>query len=329
MPLKRDCMPMPRAFIPFLLLLLVACSDNTPFASHSTAFNQPLLLEIRNTSPEQAQAVSEEIFADLHYISDAAHPWSAGALGRTNQLLKMTAKFSANPSVLPLISAAARLERQTHGYYAPALGELQQLWGFHSEIPDGPVPHAAAIHALLAAKPKMADVVVNGIGINNSNPSIRIDFGPMAKGYALDVARQRLRDAGITHARLVNGNMIAVLGSGWSAQLANGQNLSLQDGETLITLERDEHAYSEGEKNYHPYLDPFTGYPSTGLRSITVLHRSGADAAAFAQALLNGGRGKLEELLRVIPVDYAVALSDEGESLLSDGLKRRLGNVQH
>jgi FAD:protein FMN transferase len=319
---------MHRIVLPFVLLSLLACSGEQPFESQTTAFGKPLLLEIRDTPTSQAQAVSEEIFADLNYISRAAHPWGPGALGRTNQLLKMTAKFSANPSVLPLIAAAGRLEQKTHGYFAPALGELQQLWGFHSELPDGPVPQAAAIKSVLAAKPRMTDVRVDGIRVDNSNPSVRIDFGPMAKGYALDVARQRLRDAGVTHARLVNGNMIAVVGSGWSAQLANGQSLPLHADEVLISLERDEHAYSDGEKSYHPYIDPFNGYPSTGLRSVSVLHSSGADAAAYAQALLSGGQGKLEELLRVVPVDYVLAVNDNGETLISDGLKRRLGNVQ-
>jgi FAD:protein FMN transferase len=319
---------MHRVFTTFILLSLIACSADAPFESRTTAFGQPLLLEIDGVPTEKAQVEADDIFADLHYISDAAHPWSAGALGRTNQLLKMTAKFSANPSVLPLIAAAQRLEKETHGYYAPALGGLQQLWGFHSELPDGPVPEATSIKELLAAKPAMSDVRVNGIVIDNNNPSVRIDFGPMAKGYALDVALQRLRDAKITHAKLVNGNMLAVVGAGWNAKLANGQSLPLRDGEVEITLERDEHAYTLGDKSYHPYLDPFTGYPSSGLLSVSVIHSRGADAAAFAQALLSGGRGKLEELLRVIPVKYALAVTDEGEIILSDGLKRRLGTVQ-
>lgn len=319
---------MHRILLPLILLSLLACSGDKPFYSSSTAFGQPLQLEISGVPTAQAQAITDTIFADLHYISDAAHPWNAGALGRTNQLLKMRAKFSANPSVLPLIAAATRLERQTGGYYAPALGALQQLWGFHSEMPDGPIPDKTAVDELLALQPQMTDVQVKGILLDNSNPAMRIDFGAMAQGYALDVARQRLHDAGITNARLSNGQYTTVLGEGWSAKLADGRTLQLKDNEALITLERDEHAFSVDGKNYHPYLDPFTGYPSSGLRSISVLHHSAADAAAFAQALLCGGRGKLEELQRVIPVDYVLAITDAGETLISDKLKRRLGTVQ-
>lgn len=319
---------MHRTLLPLILLALLGCSGDKPFNSTTTAFGQPIRLEISGVPTAQAQAVTDSIFADLHYISDAAHPWNAGALGRTNQLLKMTAKFSANPSVLPLIAAATRLEHQTGGYYAPALGGLQQLWGFHSEMPDGPVPDNTAISELLAAQPQMSDVQVKGILLDNTNPAIRIDFGAMAQGYALDVARQRLRDAGITRARLISGQYTAVVGEGWSAKLADGRTLPLQGNEALVTLERDEHAFSENGKNYHPYLDPFKGYPSSGLRSISVLHHSTTDAAAFAQALLCGGRGKLEALQQVIPVDYVLAVTDAGETLVSDKLKRRLGTVQ-
>lgn len=320
---------MPRRLFPVILLLILSgCSDNQPFTSQSTAFDQPLRLEISGIPEARAQAVAEELFADLHYISDASHPWNAGSLGRTNQLLAMAAEFSANPSVLPLIAAAKRLEQQTHGYYAPALGGLQHLWGFHNELPDGPVPEKTAIAELLAAKPKMADVEVRGILIDNSNPRVRIDFGAMARGYGLDVARQRLQESGITHARLINDNTTAVLGDGWNAQLADGRTITLQNGEALVTLQRDEYAFTADGKSYHPYLDPFSGYPSTGIRSISVLHHNAADAGAFAQALLCGGKGKLAELLKVIPVDYALVVTDDGQTILSDGLKRRLDTVQ-
>ncbi len=319
---------MHRILLPLILLSLLACSDDKPFNSSTTAFGKPLLLDIQNAPTSQAQAISEEIFADLHYISSAAHPWGPGALGRTNQLLKMMATFSANPSVLPLIAAATRLEQQSNGYYAPALGGLQQLWGFHSEMPEGPVPAAADIQALLAANPIMENVRVSGISIDNSNPAIRIDFGAMAQGYGLDVARQRLRDAGIPRARLSNGNIVAVVGTDWTVQLANGHTLQLQKDEALVTLVRDERAFAVEGKNFHPFLDPYSGYPSSGLRSVSVLHHNAADGAAFAQALLCGGKEKLATLLRVIPIKYVLAITDDGQVIVSDALKRRLSNVQ-
>lgn len=320
---------MPRLLFPLILLLfLLGCSEEQTFTSQSTAFDQPLRLEIRGVQEARARAVAEELFADLHYISDASHPWNAGSLGRTNQLLAMAAKFSANPSVLPLIAAARRLEQQTHGYYAPALGGLQHLWGFHSEIPDGPVPEKATIVELLAAKPKMDDVEVKGIIIDNNNPKVRLDFGAMARGYGLDVARERLQESGINHARLTNDNTIAVIGEGWNARLADGRTITLQSGEAVVTLQRDEYAFTTDGKSYHPYLDPFSGYPSTGIRRISVLHHNAAEAGAFAQALLCGGKEKLAELLQVIPVEYAQAITDDGRTILSAGLKRRLGTMQ-
>ncbi len=320
---------MPRLLVPVILLLtLMGCSDKQPYTSHSTAFDQPLLLEIYGMPSANAAAIAEELFADLYYVSDASHPWNPGSLGRTNQRLKLAAGFSANPSVLPLITAASRLEQATHGYYAPALGRLQELWGFHSEIPDGPIPEQQAITELLATKPSMGNVEIKGIIIDNSNPSVQLDFGAMAQGYGLDVARQRLQESGVTRARVTNGKNSIVIGEGWSARLADGRALQLQSNEALITLERDEHAFTADGKSYHPYLDPFTGQPSSGIRSVSVLHPSATDAAAFAQALLCGGKGKLAELIRVIPVDDVLAVTDEGEVVLSEGLKHRLGTVQ-
>ncbi len=319
---------MRKCVIAFSLLFLTTCSDSKPFESRSTAFDQPLSLEIKGIPAQHAQSAAETIIADLHYLSEAFHPWNPGSLGRTNQLLSMSGEFSANPSIIPVVTAATRLEQQTHGYYAPALGGLQELWGFHSEIPDGPVPDKTAISRLLAAKPNMGDVHIDGIRMRGDNPVVRLDFGAMAQGYALDVARRQMQEKGIDTARLRNGGLTAVVGNGWQAQLPGGIKLLLTKNEAIATLERDEYSFTDDNKNYHPYINPFTGYPSNGLRNISVLHENAADAAAYAQALLNGGKEKLAELLQVIPVEYALAVTDDGQIILSNGLKQRIKTMQ-
>ncbi|MCW8829424.1 MAG: FAD:protein FMN transferase [Gammaproteobacteria bacterium] len=316
-----------------LLLLgaLTACTQESPsHTSTATAFSRPLELTLRGVAQNEAEKAAHTAIEDLLFIAEVSHPWNPGPLGRTNQLFSFGAEFSANPSILPMIRLAGRLEQQTAGYYAPALGRLQQLWGFHSEFPQPMVPSREEIDTLLAARPRMSEIQIDGIRMRSGNSALQIDFGPFAQGYALDTARARLAEQGVTSARIDNGNAVAVLGEDWKLELP-GQAagpLSLHDGEAAVTLSTADVTFADEEGRYHPYIDPYTGYPSRGMDSVTVLHPSAATAAALAQALLAGGETKLASQLQVLSIDYASIITEDGRTVTTPALARRLGSVR-
>lgn len=322
---------MKKALLPPLLIALLALSalsgcDRQP-PSHSTtanAFGQPLTLTLLSDDEALAGAASASAVEDLLFIAEVSHPWKPGPLGRTNQLFGFEAEFSANPSILPMIIESTRLEQATAGYYSPSLGKLQQLWGFHSELPSGPLPEAEEVQAVLDAAPSMQAINIDGIRMRSDNAALRIDFGRFAQGYALDTARARLQEHGIDLARVDNTNAVAVLGDGWYTSLADGSRLQLLEGEAALTLSAEDEGYYQQERLIHPYLDPTNGFPSDGLQAVTVIHRSAASAAALAHALLSGGEAKLAEQLNVLPVEYAIAVTTDGRQITTPALARRM-----
>lgn len=314
-----------------VLFTMAACAPKPPCNTvTSSAFSQPLELTVCGQPNTDANTAAAAAIEDLLFIAEVSHPWNPGPLGRTNQLLGFETEFSANPSILPMIRQATALSHRTQGYYAPALGKLQQLWGFHSELPAGPPPVQGEIDKLIQANPRMSDIRIDGIRMRSNNAAVRVDFGPFAQGYAVDTAIQRLRESGIARARLINGRITAVLGREWKVSIENTplQGLVLRDGEAAATLSTEDHSYPQGDMNYHNYLNPFTGHPGRGLKSITVIHGSAATAAALAQALLAGGETKLAELLQVIEVEYALAITSDGRTIATEAMTKRLGAVR-
>lgn len=312
-----------------LIGLLFGCnSSSETYTVNAQAFSRPLAVTVSGENPSQARAAAESAIEDLLFIAEVSHPWKAGPLGRTNQLFSFEAEFSANPSILPMIRKATTLAELTGGSYAPALGKLQQLWGFHSESPQAAPPAREEIEAILDAAPQMNDIKIDGIRMQSTNAALRIDFGAFAQGYALDTARERLQELKIQRARIDNGNAVAVLGEGWAYQLPAQpeQKLTLRDGEAVVTLTTGDSA--SGSPAIHQYLDPATGYPSQGLRSATVIHHSTATAAALAQALLAGGEKKLSGQLAVLPVEFALIITSEGKTVTTPPLAERLNNVR-
>ncbi|MFO7594557.1 MAG: FAD:protein FMN transferase [Pseudomonadota bacterium] len=319
-------------FFPKAILLLALSGCNSapePYTATGQAFSRPLEVTVQGVAQPRANEAAQSAIEDLLFIAEVSHPWKPGPLGRTNQLFTFESRFSANPSILPMIRKAAALAEKTGGYYAPHLGKLQQLWGFHSEFPEASTPDREEIEAILDSHPQMSDIQIHGIRMQSTNAELRIDFGAFAQGYALDTARQRLQEQGIHHARIANGNAVVALGDGWTYTLPTQpeQTLPLHDGEAAVTLTTEGHAFDSNDA--HPYLDPATGYPSKGLRSVTVIHSSAADAAAIAQALLAGGEEKLNEQLAVIPVEFALITTIEGKSVTTPGLDSRIVDVRN
>ncbi|MCE1883851.1 FAD:protein FMN transferase, partial [Enterobacter hormaechei] len=86
--------------------------------------------------------------------------------------------------------------------FNPAAGALVEAWGFHADefVPRRPEP--AQREALVAAKPRMADLVItprpdDGATVSSRNPAVQLDLGGYGKGYALDRAAAILRARGV------------------------------------------------------------------------------------------------------------------------------------
>lgn len=144
----------------------------------------------------------------------AFHAWHPGPLGRVNQLLKTTAFFTANPSVLPLIKESRQLSILSQGLFNPAIGPLIGAWGFQHDLGPAGVapPDASTIQSWLTKKPSMTDIIIRNIQMRSTNPAVRLDLGAVAKGYAVERIIQHLQDLGIKNAILNAGGDIKAIG---------------------------------------------------------------------------------------------------------------------
>ena len=332
---------LPRLSVLFASTLLFACNSATDESANATvqhavqitAFSLPTHIEVDAAIFEQAEQALLSAVADLHYVAEISHPWQPGALGRTNELLGLAAEFSANPSGLPLIRQATELYRQSEGYFNPAMGHLQRLWGFHQDDLDFVLPASSEeVEMLLAAAPRMTDIRIEGIRVASGNPQLRLDYGHFAAGYGLDIARLRLREAGILQARLRTPNANVLLGKPSQPSILEHYptlTLTLQQDESIYTVSVDDRHYTMDKENIHIHLNPFTGQPVRGIRHLSVIHpESAASAAAQAQALLLAGEDKLPSLAQRMGVDYYLFQKDDGRYIASPGLQARLVNPQ-
>ena len=165
--------------------------------------------------------------------------------------------------------------------FNPAIGGLIALWGFHADTPQSRVPDAAAIAGWVKRQPRMGDLHIEHNAVWSDNPAVQLDLGGYAKGRALDDAVTILKQHGIQNALVnIGGNVIALGQHGdrpWRVGIQHPRKagtlatLDLRDGEAIGTSGDYQRYFEVGGQRYCHLIDPRSGWPASGMQSVTIL----------------------------------------------------------
>lgn len=312
------------------------------FLVFGTVINITLYDVDKQTADESFRFIQE----DLQIMHKAWHPWEPGALGRVNTLLAQAGEFSAGPSVIDLIHIANELEIKSQHLFNPAIGKLVALWGFHSHKHPEKLPSAQAIKDLVKQNPTLENITIKGVRVRNTNPAVKIDFGGIAKGYAIDRLLTYLKQQGIHNALINTGGDLKVIGKHgkrpWKIAIRDPRNDSSKQNAVVATinLNDNEAAFTSGDyeryfkskqnndKHFHHIIDPRTGYPAKGTQSVTVLHQNAATADAAATALFIAGPKQWVEIAKSMDIKYVLLIDENGKIHISSAMQKRIELIQ-
>jgi len=316
-------------------LLLVSCQPKpTEFHDNVLAFGTIIEVTLIGLEPEQTDRVMEKIRADFKFYHYAFHPFNPGPTGRVNSLLEATGEFTCNPALIPLIQKSRLYNQQSRGLFNPAIGKLIKLWGYHEELsPEGPSPSDERIQLLLDQEPSMQTITIRGVRMSNRNTAVKLDFGGIAKGYALDIIMAQLQQMGVHNASINTGGDLKVIGHGsrgaWNIGIQDPRgdgviaSLSALD-EAVFTSGDYERFYIEAGKRYHHILDPRTGYPAKNSQSVTVVHHNAALADAAATALFIAGPSEWLDIAKNMHIQQAMLIDRNGKIFITQELHQRI-----
>jgi thiamine biosynthesis lipoprotein len=197
------------------------------------------------------------------------------------------------PSLLALLSLCRELHAAIGGAFDPASAALAHCWGFVERRPRRPTDEE--IEAA-RARSGLDKVVVDGLArtVRFAVPGVELNFGAIAKGWALDRVATSLRLRGVARALLTAGGSSH---RGWGDQSwevplrPGGEELAvvhLRDG-ALGTSAAGESHLEAGGQNHGRVLDPRTGRPAEGVLGVGAVASEAAVAEALASAFLVGG----------------------------------------
>lgn len=196
--------------------------------------------------------------------------------------------YPISPMLLDFLLWNQRFYLETGGAFDPTVGGLVKLWDFLADDPR--VPTEAEI-AAQRSKTGFSRVHINEAQrcVSFGCEDLVIDPGASGKGYALKLAVNYLRSAGVEQAVLdFGGNMFAIGGRpadgrSWRVALRDPDDPTTYSGTVelydcgIATSSWYEHSFVRDGTIYHHLLDPRTGRPKPlTLKSVSILSSDGA-----------------------------------------------------
>ena len=296
---------MPRSLGRLILLvaaaLLAACGRPEPWRTESYVFGTRVELAIAGPSAEQARKAADKVLRDFDVLHRTYHAWQPSELSALNADIAAGRSREVSAEFADYIREAQAVAAAGDHLFDPGVGRLIALWGFHSDDIRPALPDEAALKALIAQKPSIADLQIEGNRVSSRNRAVALDFGGYLKGVALDRAVASLKADGIANALVnIGGNVMALgsrdgEGTPWRIGIQHPRpqsvggmplaSLELRDGEALGTS-GDYHRYFEvGGRRYCHLLDPRSGFPAEGTQAVTLLVGPGSKTGMRSDAL--------------------------------------------
>lgn len=234
--------------------------------------------------------------------------------------------------LLEVAEASVKFGHLTDGALDVTVLPLMQLWGFYdtkNQLPDSKKLNSALkqvnYHAIKIDRKK------SGLTLTSR---VQLDFGGIAKGYAVDRAVQILREYGIRSALIDAGGDIYALGTppdkeAWIIGIRNPnkpQNIfatvGVKDAAIATSGNYERYRMIDG-KRYGHLINPRTGLPVANMLSTTVVAPTTMQADALSTASFVLGSKEGLELLQDMQKIEGV-LVEEKQILVTHGLKKRI-----
>lgn len=246
-----------------------------------------------------------------------------------------------NAHAAQVIGLALEAAATSNGAFDPTVGPLMTLWGFRG-TPVAHPPTTAAITAVrecvgwrhVQLDTSRSDAPTASL----SRPGMHLDLGGIAKGYAVDLAYDRLREVDESDFLINLGGNIRACGvpgagrDGWRVGVRDPYHnndllgmLTLHNGEAVATSGNYERFVVLDGVRYAHIIDPRSGRPIIGVAGVTVVAPTATQADALSTALFVLGPEEGLKLLKQTPDCHVLWVLDDAKKniIFSPGLEVR------
>ncbi len=230
-----------------------------------------------------------------------------------------------------LIQRSIGISKLTDGAFDISYASMDKIWKF-----DGSMKQMPSEEDIKASVEKVgyANVILDAS--NNSvflkRKGMKIGFGAIGKGYAADKAKTLLMEKGVV-AGIVNasGDMNTwgkqTNGKEWQVAITNPLDktkafglLPIKEGAVVTSGNYEKQVTFDGVRYSH-IIDPRTGFPSTGIISVTVFAPKAELADALATSVFVMGKEVGLNRINQLPQIECIIIDEKGNLFMSNHIK--------
>lgn len=245
----------------------------------------------------------ERVIAEISRIENLISEWRPNT-----QISEVNRNAGIRPvkvdrEVFELTKRALYFSKMTDGVFDISIAAMDRIWKF-----DGSMEEMPSVEAIKKSIEKVGYQNIELDSIHSTIflklPGMKIGFGATGKGYAAEKGKQLMLSLGIESGIVNASGDMAVWGTqadgkpwkiGISSPFKSGEILkvlSLKDNVSVVTSGDYQRFVEFGGKYYSHIINPKTGFPASGLRSVTVIGPNAETANGISTSIMILGTEK-------------------------------------
>jgi len=320
-------------FYLFLLLILGGLTSNAQVLRKRTTllmggrFDISIVAKDSLTAEQNIDVVIAEITRIENLISD----WKSDSqVSEINQNAGIR-PVKVDREVFELTQRALQFSEATKGGFDISFAAMDRIWKFDGSMTE--MPSAEAIKKSVE-KVGYKNIILDSVQstVFLKLKGMKIGFGALGEGYATDKCRNIMLAKGIK-AGIVNGSGDMTAwgrqpnGKDWNIGMTNPFHpdtlfavVPLNNGAVTTSGSYEKFVVFNG-KRYSHIINPATGYPATGLCSVSVFGPNAETANGLSTSLMVLGQKAGLLLLKKYPNYSCVMITDNGKLIKSANFK--------
>ena len=275
-----------------------------------------------------------EVIAEITRIENLISDWKS-----TSQVSEVNQNAGIKPikvdrEVFELTQRAIKFSELTNGGFDVSFAAMDRIWKFDGSMTE--MPSAEAIKKSVE-KVGYKNIILDSVQstIFLKLKGMKIGFGALGEGYATDKCRTMMLEKGIK-AGIINGSGDMSTwgkqpnGEDWKIGITNPFKpekllavVPLNQGAVTTSGTYEKFVVFNG-KRYSHIINPATGYPVTGLCSVTIFGPNAGTANGLSTSLMILGQKNGLLLLQKFPEYSCLMITDNGKVIKSKNF-----NIKH
>jgi len=325
-----------RSLVTFILLSSFLA--NAGMSQEKAAYKRSLILmgtafEITAVSDNEALAIKsiDAAIAEIQRIERLISSWNSNS--QTSVINKNAGikPVSVDKELFDLITRSLKVSKLTEGAFDVSYAAVDKIWKFDGSMTK--LPSDEDVRSSISL------INFENILLNEDESTVflkkegmKIGFGGIGKGYAANKAMKLMKEMGITGGVVnASGDLIT-----WGKQENGGDwRIGISDPKSpdnvmawlvvgdmaVITSGNYEKFFMNKGKRYAHIIDPRTGYPTTGIKSVTIVCPDAELGDALATSVFVLGELDGMSLINTLKGIEGLVITDDDRLISSNNLK--------